>query len=73
MDRVKKIINTIIGALLVVPNLLAAVGVIPADAVAVLVENIGIIGTSLTALVTAVGGIILVFTGEEPLSLKNVF
>jgi hypothetical protein len=72
MDKIKKVINTIVGALLVLPNLLAAIGVIQGDAVAGLVENIGVIGAALTSLVTAVGGIILIFTGGEPLSVKNI-
>jgi len=72
MDKFKKILNSVIGVLLILPNVLAVIGVVPQDAVAGLVENIGVIGTALTSLVTAVGGIILVFTGGEPLSIKNV-
>jgi len=72
MEKFKKILNTIVGALLILPNLLAAIGVIDTQFVSGMVENIGIIGTSITAIVTAVGSIILVFTDGEPSSVKNV-
>lgn len=69
-DKIKKIVSSVIGVLLILPTVLAALGVIAQDEVSVLVENIGNLGAAITAAITAVAGIYLVFTNGDP-SINN--
>ena len=70
--KIKKWINTVLGVILTIIPLLATFGVIGIDEVQALTTNIGNLFAAILAAVTAISGIILVFTGSEPLSTKNV-
>ena len=70
--KIKKWINTVLGVILTIIPLLATFGLIGVDEVQALTTNIGNLFAAILAAVTAVGGFILVFTGSEPLSTKNV-
>jgi len=73
MEKFRKVLNSIFGVLLIIPNLLVVIGVVDAGSVPGLTEGLADIQSALITIAEAVAGIILLFTGAEPLSAKNLY